>query len=251
VDYALQQSDFIARRQEGTGEWLIKSDEFQQWLKQNGQTLFCPGIPGAGKTIITSVIIQHLCNMFRHDSTIGIAYLYCNFRQQNEQHVIDLILNLLKQLIQRQPTMPQSVRKLYYEHKRERTRPSINEVLTVLHSITSTYSRIFFIVDALDECSGKSRKKFLSEIFNLQTIARANLFVTSRFLQEVEKEFKESITLQIRANDVDVGNYLDEQLRNFRSLVSKSFPLQEEIKTRITKAADGMYAKLHHDGHVN
>ena len=30
MNYALQQSDFIARRQEGTGEWLLISNEFQQ-----------------------------------------------------------------------------------------------------------------------------------------------------------------------------------------------------------------------------
>jgi hypothetical protein len=50
VNYALQQSDFIARRQEGSGEWLLKSGEFQQWLAQSSRTLFCPGMPGAGKS---------------------------------------------------------------------------------------------------------------------------------------------------------------------------------------------------------
>src|ERR1700759_771510 len=51
VNYGPYQSDIIARRQGGTGEWILKSHEFQEWLKQNHQTLFCPGIPGAGKTI--------------------------------------------------------------------------------------------------------------------------------------------------------------------------------------------------------
>jgi hypothetical protein len=30
ADYSTQQSDFIRRRQEGTGEWLLKSTEFQE-----------------------------------------------------------------------------------------------------------------------------------------------------------------------------------------------------------------------------
>src|SRR6059058_2846411 len=38
IDYAPQQSDFIARRQEGTGEWLLKSIEFQEWIKESKQT---------------------------------------------------------------------------------------------------------------------------------------------------------------------------------------------------------------------
>jgi hypothetical protein len=32
VDYAPQQSDFISRRQTGTGQWLLDSAEFQAWL---------------------------------------------------------------------------------------------------------------------------------------------------------------------------------------------------------------------------
>src|SRR5438105_551348 len=49
VDYGPQQTDHIRRRQPGTGQWLLDSPEFQTWLKTVKQTLFCPGIPGAGK----------------------------------------------------------------------------------------------------------------------------------------------------------------------------------------------------------
>jgi hypothetical protein len=40
------------------------------------------------------------------------------------------------------------------------------------------YSRVFIIVDALDECqlSEGCRTTFLTEIFNLQAKSRANIF---------------------------------------------------------------------------
>src|SRR5271155_4005075 len=57
IDYAPQHSDFISRRQEGTGQWLLNSDQFQTWLNTTKQTLFCPGMPGAGKTMITSIVV--------------------------------------------------------------------------------------------------------------------------------------------------------------------------------------------------
>ncbi|KAF2178918.1 hypothetical protein K469DRAFT_695065 [Zopfia rhizophila CBS 207.26] len=90
TDYATQQSDFIARRQEGTELWLLNSKEFQLWVKQ-GKTLFCPGIPGAGKTMITSIVVEHLWAEFQNDATVAIAYLYCNFRRQQEQNVTNLL----------------------------------------------------------------------------------------------------------------------------------------------------------------
>jgi hypothetical protein len=38
--------------------WLLDSDEFQKWLKQSGQTMFCPGILGVGKTILASIVVD-------------------------------------------------------------------------------------------------------------------------------------------------------------------------------------------------
>jgi hypothetical protein len=169
VNYALQQSDLIAQRQEGTGEWLLQSTQFQQWLAQSNQTLFCPGIPGAGKTILTSLVVCYLHNKFGNDPTIGIAYLYCNFRQQHEQKSTNLIVSLLKQLVQEQPSIPEIIKKLYNLHKPKQTRPLPNEFLSALHHVTASYSRTFFIIDALDECqvSHEGRDMFLREIFNL------------------------------------------------------------------------------------
>src|SRR5579871_1078626 len=61
IEYGSQQSDYIGRRQHGTGQWLLNSKQFQTWLDTSKQILFCPGIPGAGKTILTSVVIDNLC----------------------------------------------------------------------------------------------------------------------------------------------------------------------------------------------
>jgi Cdc6-like AAA superfamily ATPase len=98
IDYALQQSDFLSRRQTGTGQWLLNSAEFNAWIETDRQTLFCPGIPGAGKTILTSVVVEELFKRFENDGNIGIAYLYCNYRQQHNQNLEDLLASLLKQL---------------------------------------------------------------------------------------------------------------------------------------------------------
>jgi hypothetical protein len=91
VDYSSQQSDFIGRRQAGTGQWLLDSREYQQWTETAKQTLFCPGIPGAGKTILTSIVVDDLHARFRDDAHVGIAYLYLNFRRQADQKVEDQI----------------------------------------------------------------------------------------------------------------------------------------------------------------
>ena len=242
VGYARQHSDFISRRQEGTGKWLLDSDEFHRWLDQKQQTLFCPGIPGAGKTMITSIVVDNLCSRFGNDGSIGIAYLYCNFRQQQDQKPVHLLASLLGQLVQGQPSVSNSMQSLYESHKAKRTRPSFDEISHALQSIMAGYSRTFIVIDALDECgiSDGSYRKFLSEIFNLQAKTRANLFATSRLIPDITDEFRGSPSLEIRANDGDVRRYLDGHMSQLRSFVSRNHNLQEEIKTEIVKAVDGM-----------
>lgn len=74
-DYASYQAEYLAIRQPGTGQWLINSPQFKKWLEVIGSTLFCPGIPGAGKTIIASIVIDYLSKIVKQDGSVGLAYV--------------------------------------------------------------------------------------------------------------------------------------------------------------------------------
>ncbi|KAH6705255.1 ankyrin repeat-containing domain protein [Leptodontidium sp. MPI-SDFR-AT-0119] len=251
IDYTSQQSDFIARRQEGTGTWLLDSMKYQSWRETKKQTLFCPGIPGAGKTIITSIVVEELNTRFRNDNSVGIACIYYNFRRQDEQKIDGLLASLLKQLAESQPSLPGTVKELYNQHKTKRTRPSLEEISRSLQAVTTLYSRVFIIVDALDECqiSDGCRQRFLSGLFNLQAKCGANLFATSRPIASIEKEFEGNSKLEIRASEEDVRRYLDGHMFRLPRFVARSLKLKEEIKTNIVNAVDGMFllAQLHLD----
>jgi predicted ATPase len=240
IDYATQQSDFIGRRQAGTGRWLLDSTEFQRWLEADQQTLFCPGIPGAGKTMLTAVTINDLTTRFQNDPGIGIAYLYCNFRRKDEQKAQDLLTSLLKQLSQERSSLPDSVKFLYDKHKEKRTRPALGEISRTLQSVASMFSKVVIIVDALDECqvSDGCRTTFLMEILSLQTKTGANLFTTSRFIPEITESFRDSIKLEIRAHDEDVRQYLDGRISQSRQKLLQTY--RKEIETEITKSVNGM-----------
>lgn len=242
IDYASQQSDFINRREVGTGQWLIDSEEYQAWVQTPKQTLFCPGIPGAGKTILTAIAIDDLTMRFGSEADIGIAYLYCNFRRQDEQKADGLLASLLKQLSQLRASLPDTVKALYERHKDKRTQPSFDELSRTLQSVTAIFSRVFIIIDALDECrtTDGCRTRLLTEIFLAQAKSRANIFATSRFLPEVTERFEGSISLEIRASEEDVRRYLDGCMFRLPAFVGRSPDLQEEIKTGIVLLVKGM-----------
>jgi hypothetical protein len=72
---------------------------------------------GAGKTVIAAVVVDHLCTKFQNDASVGIAYLYCNFRSQDTQKPAHLLASLLRQLVQEQPSVPENIQRLYDCHK--------------------------------------------------------------------------------------------------------------------------------------
>jgi hypothetical protein len=154
-----------------------------------------------------------------------------------------LLASLLKQLSLTRPYLPDSLKAFYNHHKYKRTRPSVDEVLRVLHSVAAMYSRVFIIVDALDECqvSDGCQTRFLTEIFNLQEKHGANFFATSRFIPKITERFAGSNSIEIRASKDDVHRYVEGNIGQLLSFVQKNKELQEEIKTGISGAVDGMY----------
>ena len=44
LEFFSKQIDTLSRRQQGTGRWLLESNEFRRWLEDAGRVLWCPGI---------------------------------------------------------------------------------------------------------------------------------------------------------------------------------------------------------------
>ena len=244
TDYGRQQSDYFKRRQPGTGQWILESTEYQDWLNSDKQTLFCPGIPGAGKTILTAVVINDLMTQCFTDQAIGLAYIYCNFWRKDEQKAEDLLASILKQLAQCQSSLPESVKELYKRHKNRRTWPSLDELSRALQFVVEKYSRVFLVVDALDECqtSDDCRRVFLSQLFDLQKKCLVNIFATARPIPEITERFN-GISLEIHAHESDVRRFLEGRISRAESKLLKEH--EEEIKNRITEVVDGMSVSSH------
>ncbi|RSL54244.1 hypothetical protein CEP54_009975 [Fusarium duplospermum] len=226
LDYAAQQQDFISRRQPGTGKWLLDSKEYQNWLATAGNTLFCP---------------EDLTTRFLGDKKTSIAYIYFNFRRHNDQKLINLLACILRQSIQHLDRIPDSVNAL--ETKCNNRRPSLDELVRTLQSVAAGFSRVFIVVDALDECQASEgcRARLLSELFELQTKCGVNIFATSRFIPDIIDTFEHVTKLEIRASNEDVERYVKGRIEHLQPFVRRNKQLQEEIKLGISAAVDGMF----------
>lgn len=241
-DYSSQHNDYLSRRQPGTGQWLLESQEYQEWLSTDGQNLFCPGIPGAGKTILTAIVIENLHNQFSSDPTVGIAYNYYNFKRQGQQTADKLLASLLRQLCASQSSLPEPLKSLYIKHeeKGKHTRPSFEEIASTLQIVTQMFSRVFIIIDALDECQNQERSSCFTKFFGIQAKANVNLFATSRPLSDIKNMFQGCPLVDVVASRDDISKYIEGHMPKLPRFARDNPDLREQIKRDITSMGQGM-----------
>lgn len=203
--------------------------------------MLCQGIPGAGKTVLASIVVDQLTTKFRGDEHTGVAYIYFDYRER-EDHTENLLRNLLKQLAQKTLSLPACVSTLY-QQSMQGIPPSLEAISQALQGMTDIFSKIFIILDALDECtiSNDCRMRFLTEILNFHNKSAANIFATSRHDTEIANRFKGSSLIEISAKDEDIQKYLNGNMERLLSgSVLSDMELRSEIEKTIVSSVQGM-----------
>ncbi|KAJ7444207.1 hypothetical protein FB451DRAFT_77255 [Mycena latifolia] len=246
LNFLQRQADVFGALQSGTGEWLLGNAVFQEWESGSGKVLFCHGIPGAGKTVLVSLVVHHLETRAR-TTDIGLACIYLNHKETDSQTISNLLGALSTQLMLGKH-IPPLVHSLYEHHIARRTRPDIDEFHKVLDLAVALYPKVYFIIDALDEYPENYRHRFLKYLGTLGP--KVNIMMTSRPHINLDAQFPNMRTIEIHATEEDIHKYLDAQIQNSARLskhVHTRLELQDEIQAKIGENSQGMFllAKLH------
>jgi hypothetical protein len=164
--------------------------------------------------------------------------IYCNYKEQALQTISNLAASLLKQLLQDRNTLSEAI-KLFCKHHQDRdTHPTLDEFLEVLGSEIGMYSKVFIVVDALDECTEDygTRANLLRALRTLP--GTVNLMFTSRDLLSISRQFQGTKRLDIQAHREDLQKYVRGRIASLprRHLIG----LQEVIEDKVVKVAGGM-----------
>ncbi|KAJ6521454.1 hypothetical protein DFH09DRAFT_215565 [Mycena vulgaris] len=248
LNFFLRQADIFSTRQPGTGEWLLQDELFKRWRSGEEKTMWCRGMPGAGKTVLASIVVNDLRTNLDIQST-GVAVLYLSHKETEAQSPAHLFAGLWRQLVVDKP-ISSTVYSLYVKHHERRTRPSLEEIRDIFCSTLSQSSNVFIVVDALDEYPEQQRDILLRGLSSLGSTV--HLMLTSRPHITANHIFRTLETLEIRAKEDDIRKHLDAEIfRSSRLLrhIENRPDLREEIETTIVRQSDGMFllAKLHID----
>jgi hypothetical protein len=180
--------------------------------------------------------------MFAFDEDIAIACVYFDHKQEFEP--VAILRSILKHVIQRQGGLSDEIRGLYKRHTRRETQPMLKELSEVLRLEMCDLTKIFVVIDALDECTSTDNAPaiLLGELQNLHPKLR--LLVTGRPFAENEMSlFPSYDVLEVRARDIDVENFVrgriqaDKSLRRYASGGNK---LERLITETVVGKAKGM-----------
>ncbi|KAH0161481.1 Pfs, NACHT and ankyrin domain protein, partial [Aureobasidium melanogenum] len=200
----------LDQRHSDTGRWFLESSAFKQWKADPKSFLWLHGIPGCGKTVLSSTIIEHL----QQELTCRIlVYFYFDFNDKNKQSFDNMLRSVILQVCQSHPDSWQFLRKAWESHLEGSRQPSTHSLQKVLQVMLNGIDNMSIVLDALDESESKPRDKLLAW---LETLFEMNK---------------------------DISIYIEHQVDNGHDLKRwRPRPdLQKEIKTKLTNKADGMF----------
>ncbi|KAL9581706.1 MAG: hypothetical protein Q9203_005787 [Teloschistes exilis] len=242
--YRVQQ-DISARREADTGQWFPDAPEFQKWTYGANNTLCCPGMPGAGKSILASLPVDFLRQLPGKDPPIGVEAVYCNFKDQEQQTLENLLTSVCVQLLQESSTLPSKLMDLYETCSSKGIRPGLQKILPVFRDAVNACGLVYLVVDALDECMEEVRNDFISNMIAISL--NLKLLVKTRYIDSIMNRFTSSPQLQVRTDSGDLNKYIRSRIQ--RLAVQVQPQVADEICRSIIAQADGMFlvAKLHVD----
>lgn len=190
-------------------------------------------------------MVNHLeCNdQFESNA---VAVLYLSYRDQEKQSAKNLIGSLVRQVAHRKTALSDDVIGLYNDHTLKWSRPTINELSNLLHSEITRLSKVFILVDAMDECSVNdyTREELLKTLQRLLEMPNLRLMITSRPVASIEAHLQGMAYLEFRAADEDIRKYIENRIPKERRLIPYirgDDAFQVSIIDTIIAKAQGMY----------
>jgi hypothetical protein len=237
-----------------SGSWFLKSDQYLDWMDPTkpNRVLWCPGLPGAGKTVMASLVIDQLtadAARFRQSHENSICWLYLGHADAKVRPGA-LLAALLRYMVRLSENIPHCVEKLYQKHLEAKTSPTDDSIMSCLIEICQGKENIFLIVDAMDEYSEAQRNPLIGHIYDmLRQLPALRILITSRFLQSIEDELDLPSRYDIEAHDNDLEAFVRTQLSLRKNQHLKEFAvtangtdvsLVEKIVKTVVRGSDKM-----------
>ncbi|KAL4754366.1 hypothetical protein BDW72DRAFT_190228 [Aspergillus terricola var. indicus] len=250
-------------RVSSTCSWFLDTQEIALWLgKASGMTggpearniLWLHGNPGTGKSTMAITLVEELPQTpyFRDGDNI-LAYFFCDTGTEDNRTAISILGALLKQLIWQRPRFMKHLMQKFTRCGKQLF-TSFDGLWAVLMDISndSGDTRIFCVIDALDECFGESQRTLLRQIDEDFGPGHANhvkpknlhILITSRPYPEISQYLNSFYNRDLASYPAvadDLRKVIGEKARKLARLKKYTSEVNAQIEQILEEKADGTF----------
>ncbi|RYP31190.1 hypothetical protein DL766_004498 [Monosporascus sp. MC13-8B] len=238
IPYGKHHNTVKEARTSGTCEWLLQHERFREWEDTASSViLWLQGSPGAGKTFLTSKVIDHVQSLLKSSrNEEGLAFFYCNRNEEERRKPLTVLRSYVRQL-STTAKYPEKMRKklqeLWSEKRLKGSDLDLEDCREQLLESVNLYPRTTLVLDALDECEPDSRGELVKTVDILLSKSRRPLkvFISSRPDRDIRKRFLDRPNIEIYAthNEKDIQKFVHEEIIKHGAWKDISPLLKDEI----------------------
>ncbi|RXW23767.1 hypothetical protein EST38_g2088 [Candolleomyces aberdarensis] len=240
VSFGSIYSESSSKATEGTGIWFVESEKFRRWKLGGTKILWGTGKPGAGKTTLSSIAIKHLQKDDDVAHQAPVIFAFCRYTEKYSP--TEIFASWIQQLLLRDTSGLEHVRKSFRTHERDDSRPSDVELHQLMSAIVKKFNRVFIVLDGLDEADEDARKPLLDFVNSLPSNTHA--LIMSRPLGSLQRLFPCAVQVDVEARNEDIERFVEKKILDIPSLHAVLLgkdAVRDELCAAIKLKSGGMF----------
>ncbi|PVH98773.1 hypothetical protein DM02DRAFT_673149 [Periconia macrospinosa] len=231
----------------GTGRWLLTNKRFYSWFDRDAssnQLLWMTGIPGAGKTILASLVIEEAKKL----PNVAVAFFYCKYEDAERNTFVAVARGILLQLLnQDDDLLPYLYEEASKSGQSNLSTGSLAKKL--LETAIKNHQKLYVIIDGIDECEREQRREIVATFESFwdslpydEADSLRCLFV-SQDDSAARRDFARMVTLKITESDTkyDIRAYASVWSNKIKTKFSLDQDRKQYIEDMIAEKAEGMF----------
>lgn len=235
-------------------EWILRDPKYESW--RDGEEvclLWIKGGAGKGKTMISIGLIEELLRFCR-DKSSAITYFFCQNADNELNTLQGMMKGLILQLLHQQPALKECLRARWDAEK-----GSFDEDLTSWRALWHILlemidqcdcSKIYLLLDALDECQDGDMDEFLKALVRngLHAPVRVKWLLTSRPLEMAERALlaghdQVQLSLELESDRLlsAVKTYITHKVSELGRHQGYERPLKQKIESQLLERSEGTF----------
>ncbi|RXW18604.1 hypothetical protein EST38_g7253 [Candolleomyces aberdarensis] len=224
----------------GTGLWFTQTNEYRLWTRNTLKVLWGTGMPGAGKTILSGIIVDHLQKEFSSQKRVPVIFAYCRYTEKYSAS--QFLAAWIRQLLEYDPATLRHISETFAIHQRQDTWPSEAELHELLSVICTGFEKVYIVLDGLDEAQEDVKIRLLEAIDTLPPTTRT--LIMSRPLKSFEYLVSGAAHIDIEARNEDIELFVEKkiaQMPRLRTMLAKKDSEKRRICQAIKEKSGGMF----------